>query len=174
MHPQEWATAYLALGSNEGERDASLALAVRQLQEHPKIEVKAGSPVYETAPIGPGSQGPYLNAVLRVETSLAADLLLDVMLGIERAAGRARDRPRWGPRSLDLDLLLYDDACIDRPGLEVPHPRLHERAFVLVPLLDLAPELSHPRLGETLATLAARLDLSRGIRRWPRDLPTAR
>ena len=174
VNRQEWATAYLALGSNEGEREASLAFAVSELRQHPAIDVVASSPIYETDPIGPGSQSRYLNAVLRVATSLAAAPLLEVMLRIERRAGRARERTRWAPRPLDLDLLLYDDACIDRPGLEVPHPRLHERAFVLVPLLDLAPDLIHPVLAESITTLARRVDIHRGIHKWPRELPIPR
>ncbi|MBW2272868.1 MAG: 2-amino-4-hydroxy-6-hydroxymethyldihydropteridine diphosphokinase [Deltaproteobacteria bacterium] len=151
-------TAYLALGSNLGEREALLVFAVEALAATPGIEVVAVSRIYETDPVGPGPQGAYLNAVMCVESGLEPRALLDRMLAVEREAGRERPSGalRWGPRTLDLDLLLYGDRCFDEPGLCVPHPRLHERAFVLEPLCELASETLHPRLGEPISAWAAR------------------
>jgi 2-amino-4-hydroxy-6-hydroxymethyldihydropteridine diphosphokinase len=168
------AAAFVALGSNLGDRDANLALAVRSLAALPEVAVAALSPVYETRPVGP-PQGPYLNAVAELRTTLPPRPLLDAMLEIETRAGRARSaeaRASWGPRTLDLDLLFYADRQIDEPGLEVPHPRLHQRAFVLVPLCALAPELHHPRLDVSIRCLAARLEEADrgGVRRWPLGL----
>jgi len=170
------AAVFVALGSNLGDRDANLEFGLRSLDALRAVEVAAVSPVYETRPVGP-PQAAYLNAVARLRTTLAPGDLLEEMLEIESRAGRERSRadsPRGGPRELDLDLLLYGDRLIEEAGLQVPHPRLHERAFVLVPLCALAPDLHHPRLGESMRRLAARLaDAERdGVRRWPPGLGT--
>ena len=167
----------MGLGSNLGDRDAHLAFGLRSLAGLRGVGVAAASPVYQTRPVGP-PQADYLNAVLELRTTLSARQLLRSLLAIERKAGRSRPRDafgRCGPRTLDLDLLLYADQQIHEPDLEVPHPRLHERAFVLVPLCDLAPELQHPRLGDSIQALRARLsDLDRaGVRPWPQPLPVA-
>jgi len=161
----------MALGSNLGDRDVHLEFALRALVDLDGVEPSVCSPVYETDPVGPGEQRPYLNAVVSLETSLAASALLEAMQGIEERAGRPRrlDVPRGSPRSLDLDLLLFGDQEIDEPDLKVPHPRLSERAFVLVPLADLAPNLVHPVLGETVSTLLTRVSRE-GIRPWLRCL----
>jgi 2-amino-4-hydroxy-6-hydroxymethyldihydropteridine diphosphokinase len=124
----------------------------------PKTHLLRLSPVYETDPVGP-PQPPYLNMVAELETELSPKGLLAEMLRVEKALGRER-RERWGPRTLDLDLLLYGDLVLEEAGLSVPHPRLHERAFVLVPLLDLLPEGRHPLLGQSFAELLASLDAS--------------
>jgi len=144
--------AFVGLGSNLGSRLQYLLDARAALDDTPGIAVVGASRLYETEPEGPPPQGPYLNAVLAVETAQEPAALLRRMLDIERSAGRVRDadQPRWGPRSLDLDLLLYADRCLDEPGLVVPHPRLHLRAFVLEPLAELAGDWPHPRLGEPL------------------------
>ncbi len=155
--------AYVGLGSNLGDRAAHLAEALDALHATPEVEVLDVSPVYETEPVGP-PQPPYWNAVVRLRTGLAPRALLERLLAIEREAGRVRSAERNAPRTLDLDLLLYGDCCLSEPGLELPHPRLAERAFVLVPLRDLAPELRHPLLGESVATLAARVSGSSGVR----------
>jgi 2-amino-4-hydroxy-6-hydroxymethyldihydropteridine diphosphokinase len=171
--PLEPATAYIALGSNLGDRQALLAFAVEALSATPRIEVVAVSRIYETAPVGPAPQGPYLNAVLRVETRLEPRALLEHMLDVERRAGRERPAAeplRWGPRTLDLDLLLYADRCLDEPGLCIPHPRLHERAFVLEPLCELAAALVHPRLGEPLSAWAERQRDPSAVRLLPGEL----
>ncbi len=149
-----WVPAYIGLGSNLGDRRAFLAQGIQGLTDRSGIEVERVSTIYETDPVGPQPQGPYLNAVARIRTVLAARELLEALLGIERVAGRERDPdgPAWVARTLDLDILLYGDECIEEPGLVVPHPRLHERAFVLEPLLELAPNLIHPRLAESIAS----------------------
>jgi len=153
--------AYVGLGSNLGDRSAHLLLGLSALSRLPDTHLLRLSPVYETEPVGP-PQPPYLNLVAELETELAPRALLGEMLAIERALGRER-RERWGPRTLDLDLLLYGDLVLEEEGLTVPHPRLHQRAFVLVPLLDLLPEGRHPLLGQSFRELLASLDTS-GVR----------
>lgn len=132
--------AYLALGSNLGDRLAHLQSAVDGLAAAEGVEVVAVSAVYETAPVGGPEQGPYLNAVVAVETALAPRALLGIGQHLEAAAARVRD-VRWGPRTLDVDVLLVGDTRVDEPDLVVPHPRMHERDFVLAPLADVAPHL---------------------------------
>jgi 2-amino-4-hydroxy-6-hydroxymethyldihydropteridine diphosphokinase len=150
--------AYVGLGSNLGDRAAHLLLGLSALSRLPKTHLLRLSPVYETDPVGP-PQPPYLNMVAELETELSPKGLLAEMLRVEKALGRER-RERWGPRTLDLDLLLYGDLVLEEAGLSVPHPRLHERAFVLVPLLDLLPEGRHPLLAQSFAELLASLDAS--------------
>jgi 2-amino-4-hydroxy-6-hydroxymethyldihydropteridine diphosphokinase len=132
-------SVYLGLGSNLGDRRAHLVSAVASLGHLGSIE--AGSPIYETAPVGGPNQGSYLNAVVKLETDLPPRLLLDGLVEIEIAAGRVRDE-KWGPRTLDLDILTYGEGSIDEPGLTVPHPQMRKRRFVLMPLADVAPGLS--------------------------------
>lgn len=131
--------AYLGIGSNLGDRLAHLQAAVDVLAGAPEITVVAVSPVYETEPVGGPPQDDYLNAVVAVDTTLSPHGLLDAAHGAEAAEHRVRAE-RWGPRTLDVDVLLVGDEQVHDPDLEVPHPRLTERAFVLVPLADLAPE----------------------------------
>jgi 2-amino-4-hydroxy-6-hydroxymethyldihydropteridine diphosphokinase len=153
------ANAYVGLGSNLGDRAAQLSAAARALADCAGLELVASSRVYETAPVGPPGQGPYLNAVLWLKSELGCRALLELLLGLEIRAGRQRDagEVRWGPRCLDLDLLLVGDRCVDEVGLQVPHPRLHERAFVLEPLCDLAPDLRHPIMNCSIAELKSQL-----------------
>jgi len=151
------ATAYIALGSNLGRRRAHLVAALAALRESPGVEVVAFSPLFETAPVGPPLQGPYLNAAARLETSLDAGTLLARLHEIEASRGRVRGPERNSARSLDLDLLLFGGLKQDEPGLTIPHPRLHERAFVLEPLRRIAADVVHPVLGETIEALAARV-----------------
>lgn len=159
-------TAYLALGSNLGDRQVALAGARQALGSVPGIRLAAASPLYETEPVGgPAGQGPYLNAVLRVETDLAPRALLRRCLEVEACFGRRR-RERWGARTLDVDLLLFGDEVRSEPDLELPHPRLHLRRFVLAPLRDLAPELVHPVLGRTVRELIDDLPSPGGVRRF--------
>lgn len=155
--PQPDVIAYVALGSNLADREARLEAASRALAATPGTQVEAASRVYETAPVGVPGQGPYLNAVLQLRTSLSPRALWQRLQAIEREAGRLREQEsvRWGPRCLDLDLLLYAQVCLSEPDLEIPHPRLHERAFVLEPLCELAADLVHPRLGGALCDWAA-------------------
>lgn len=148
--------AYLSIGSNLGDREAHLALAMRRLAALPETTLVAVSPVLETDPVGPPPQGPYLNAAVHLRTGLAPRALLAALLAIERDAGRVRT-VRNAARPLDLDLLFYGARVLDEPGLTVPHPRIAERSFVLEPLAALAPDLVHPTLGARIAELADRL-----------------
>ncbi|MGE3809498.1 MAG: 2-amino-4-hydroxy-6-hydroxymethyldihydropteridine diphosphokinase [Gemmataceae bacterium] len=142
--------AYIALGSNLGDRQATLDQAVARLRSTPGITVKKVSSYVETEPVGgPPGQDKYLNAAAELEIALSPRALLDQLLHIEAELGRVRSEPN-APRTLDLDLLLYGDQVIDEPGLQVPHPRLHERVFVLQPLAEIAPGVRHPRLGRSV------------------------
>ncbi|HET8893403.1 MAG TPA: 2-amino-4-hydroxy-6-hydroxymethyldihydropteridine diphosphokinase [Gaiellaceae bacterium] len=147
--------AYVALGSNLGDREATLRAAVDALAATEGVEVVAVSRLIDTAPVGNVDQPRFLNGVVALETELPARELLDLLLAVEQRFGRVREGvPAQGPRTLDLDLLLYGDAQIDEPGLRVPHPRLHERSFVLEPLADVAPGLEVPGKGPIQALLA--------------------
>jgi 2-amino-4-hydroxy-6-hydroxymethyldihydropteridine diphosphokinase len=131
--------AFLGLGSNLGNRLTNLQAAVDTLQTEPGLRVTASSRVWETVPVGGPPQPDYLNAVIRAETDLSARDLLDVARRVEQRMGRVR-KERWGARLLDVDILLYDEEQIDEPELVVPHPRMAERAFVLLPLLEVDPD----------------------------------
>jgi len=146
-------TAFVGIGSNLGDRESHLSRAVELLSTADNIEVSAVSQIRETEPVGPVEQGPFLNAAVRVETELAPRELLHLLLDIEERMGRVR-RERFGPRTIDLDLLLYGDEVVDEPGLTVPHPRLTERRFALEPLSDLDPGLTIPGSGPISALLA--------------------
>jgi 2-amino-4-hydroxy-6-hydroxymethyldihydropteridine diphosphokinase len=141
--------AYIGLGSNLGDREQSIRRAAEL------IGARRVSTIRETEPWGIEDQPFFLNAVAELETDLPPRRLLDRLLVVERKLGRTRDSARFGPRTIDLDLLLYGDESIDRPGLQVPHPRLHERRFVLEPLAELEPSLVVPGRGPVSALLAA-------------------
>jgi 2-amino-4-hydroxy-6-hydroxymethyldihydropteridine diphosphokinase len=143
--------AFLGLGSNLGDRMANLQRAIDLLAGRPGIQVLRSSRVYETDPVGGPAQPPYLNAVVEVATRLSPQELLEVCLAVERRLGRVRGE-RWGPRTIDIDLLTYGREELNEPSLTVPHPRMHERAFVLVPLLELAPDPPLPG-GRSMASL---------------------
>jgi 2-amino-4-hydroxy-6-hydroxymethyldihydropteridine diphosphokinase len=145
---------YVALGSNLGNRQANLTMALRMFE--PLARIEAVSALYESPPQPPAPPPPYLNAACRIVTGLSPDALLRHLKRMEHLIGR-RDSQRWAPRPIDLDIALYDDRVLDDGDLTVPHPRLAERAFVLRPLLDLDPELTHPASGERLADLLARV-----------------
>jgi 2-amino-4-hydroxy-6-hydroxymethyldihydropteridine diphosphokinase len=140
--------AYVGVGANLGDREATIRAAIETLPA-----VVAVSKLRETDPVGVVDQPPFLNGAVALETELAPRDLLAVLLAVERKLGRER-RERWGPRTIDLDLLLYGDEAIDEPGLTVPHPRLHERRFALEPLLDLDPDVAIPGRGRVADLLA--------------------
>ncbi|HEX2195933.1 MAG TPA: 2-amino-4-hydroxy-6-hydroxymethyldihydropteridine diphosphokinase [Actinomycetota bacterium] len=136
--------AYVGIGSNVGDRVAFCRAAVDGLRAHPAIEVDATSSLYETSPVGGPPQRSFVNLVVKVRTSLDARALLDAVKKIERQLGREPNEMRWGPRVADLDILTYDDEKVAEPDLEIPHPRLTQRRFVLVPLLEIDPDAADP------------------------------
>ncbi len=149
------ARAYVGLGANLGLREETLRHAVELLAAEDRVEVVGVSTLRETDPVGVVDQPRFLNGAVAVETTLPPRELLDVLLGIERTLGRVRDGTRWGPRTVDLDLLVYGDEVVDEPGLRVPHPRIQERRFVLEPLAELNPGLVIPGAGRVLDVLSA-------------------
>jgi 2-amino-4-hydroxy-6-hydroxymethyldihydropteridine diphosphokinase len=158
-------TGYVALGGNEGDRLANLERAVRELST--RFAVTARSPLYETEPVGFADQPWFLNAVIAIETDRTPHALLRELQWVERMLGKATPFAN-GPRTLDLDLLLYGDTVIDEPGLQVPHPRMHERGFVLTPLADIASDFLHPALKRTIGDLANTVeDASDVVPFWP-------
>lgn len=148
---------YLALGTNLGDRPGNLRAAVKALA--PDVEVRAESRVYETPPWGYVDQPAFLNMAVEAETSLSPEELLGRLKQVEVEVGREPSF-RYGPRRIDIDILFYDDLVLESGALTIPHPRLHERAFVLVPLMDLAPGLVHPVLGRSVTDLLAGQDQS--------------
>jgi 2-amino-4-hydroxy-6-hydroxymethyldihydropteridine diphosphokinase len=158
----------LSLGSNLGRRFDTLQGAIDVLFDAPGLEFVAASPVYETDPVGGPEQGPYLNAVVLAESRIDPRTLLERVQGVESAFGRVRNGEQWGPRTLDVDLIVVGDVVSDDPELRLPHPRAHERAFVLLPWSDIDPEAElpgHGRVADLLAGLPAQ-----GVRRDPRRL----
>ncbi|MFW6045174.1 MAG: 2-amino-4-hydroxy-6-hydroxymethyldihydropteridine diphosphokinase [Planctomycetota bacterium] len=149
--------AYIALGSNLGQRRTILRGAFSHLDQHETIRVVSTSRFYETEPVGGPEQGKYLNAAAGLLTGLTPHELLYALQTIEDHFGRTR-RVRWGPRTLDLDLLLYEDRIIQSRDLTVPHPRMHQRRFVLEPLAEIAPDAVHPGLETTVRELLAELN----------------
>ena len=147
------ARVFVGIGSNEGDRLALILRAVKALETTPGVRVVALALIQETEPVGGPPQGRFLNTVVELETTLEPRTLLGGLQTIEQRLGRRPSSQRWAPRPLDLDLLLYEDRRIEEPELTVPHPRLHERRFVLEPLAQLAPDLRHPILGQTMAEL---------------------
>ncbi len=156
-------TAYLGLGSNLGNRLAFLRGGRDSLVNRFDILLRRASGVYETEAVGgPADNPPFLNAVLEIDTALAPRDLLAACLAVEDEFGRTRPM-EWAPRTLDIDLLLYGSTVIDESGLQIPHPRLQERAFVLAPLSEIAPDLRHPLLGKTIRELTDKLPLPAGL-----------
>jgi 2-amino-4-hydroxy-6-hydroxymethyldihydropteridine diphosphokinase len=153
-------TVFIALGSNLGDRLEHLRAGISLLEQHLEIMVGTKSRIFETEPFGVTSaQDAYLNAAAKLETSLSASGLLQIMLEVERAQGRERQE-RWGARTLDLDILLYGTQIISEPHLEIPHPRMLDRAFVLAPLADIAPNLEIPGQAIRVGQALEKLDIS--------------
>ena len=155
--------AYLGLGSNLGDREANLLMALELLSH--RLKVKKVSSVYQTDPLGDVNQPRFLNQVCEVETTLNPHELLLLAKGIEKKLGRRAGRPN-APRPMDIDILFYDDKVINTPELTIPHPRLMERAFVLIPLAEIAPQLKHPLVGITVSELKERLKERQGVFKW--------
>ena len=151
--------AYIGLGSNLADPPAQIESALKAITRIRETRLVTRSRLYASAPWGKTDQPEFVNAVAEIDTVLSARDLLDDLLAIERKAGRRRNADRWGPRILDLDILLYGQAVIDEPWLRIPHPHLHERAFVLVPLNEIAPDVNLPN-GGRLSDLLQRVDLS--------------
>lgn len=169
--PDFMTQSLIALGSNLGERSAHMRHALVRLGNLPSTKMEDVSALYETAPVGgPDNQGPYLNAAALIRTALSPAQLLEAVQGVE--AERQRERIiRWGPRTLDLDILTYGEFVSDDPDLTLPHPRMHERRFVMMPVCDIAPDLPHPRLGRSMLALLRELpaepdDLTVVSRMW--------
>jgi 2-amino-4-hydroxy-6-hydroxymethyldihydropteridine diphosphokinase len=145
---------HIGLGANLGDREATIRAALDRLDGEDGIQVVRVSSLRETDPVGYTDQPRFLNGVAELETELAPRELLERLLSVERVLGRVREGPRYGPRTIDLDLLLYGDAVVDEPGLRIPHPRLAERRFVLEPLAELEPDLVVPGCGRLRDLLA--------------------
>jgi 2-amino-4-hydroxy-6-hydroxymethyldihydropteridine diphosphokinase len=161
--------SFIGLGANLGEREAAIRAALEEISKLPGTELARVSSLYDTEPVGEVDQPNFLNAVAQIDTELTARQLLWNLLLIERRLGRVRTQ-RYGPRTIDLDLLMYGNQVVDEPDLKVPHPELTRRSFVLVPLVELDPLLVHPVTGETLLThlswLKTRPPVKRGTRLW--------
>lgn len=153
--------AYLSIGSNLGDKIFNCRRALEELAADGTVRVQARSPLYRTEPVDYTAQDWFINQVVRVETELAPSALLDRLQEVQRRLGRTEPAVRFGPRLIDLDILLYDRLVLDGPRLSLPHPRMHRRRFVLKPLCDIDPELVHPVLGRDIRTLLAELGADR-------------
>ena len=158
-------TAYISLGSNMGDRESYLEKAINILGSHGKIEVTKRSSMYETDPVGFTEQDQFLNMVIEIRTSLSPETLLHQCLQVEIDLGREREF-KWGPRIIDLDILLFNHETIEAENLLIPHPRMQERAFVLIPLLEVAPSIEHPSFNAPLAEFLDEIPDKEGVRLW--------
>jgi len=161
--------AFIGLGSNLGDREANIRQALQQLEQMPETTIVRGSSLYDTEPVGVPDQPNFLNGVVQIETHLAPRQLLWNLMLIERRLGRVRTQ-HWGPRVIDLDLLLYGEEVVDEPDLQVPHPQMTQRSFVMVPLVEIEPLLVHPVTNQTMLSILQRLGadplVKHGSRLW--------
>ncbi len=160
------AKVFLSLGSNQGDRSANLAEAIRLLRT--EVTVAAVSPVYETEPVGYLDQPWFLNLVCEIVTDKTPRQMLTLAGKVEQALGRVREI-RYGPRTVDVDILLYDDLVLDEPDLQIPHPRMIERAFVLIPLAEIAGDFIHPGTKTSISTLKDMMTDKSQVRLWKGD-----
>ena len=147
---------YIGVGSNLGDKVGNCRRAIEAIVSDGRNRIVQCSPLYQTEPVGKKDQDWFVNGVFAMETSMEPGDLLDFLLTAEKRMGRVR-RERWGPRVIDLDILIFGQRVIDEGGFQIPHPRLHERGFVLTPLRDIAPDLVHPLLGKTISQILAEL-----------------
>lgn len=157
--------AYISLGSNIGDRSENFRRAIEKLERKPDIQVVNHSSIYDTDPVGYEDQDQFLNMVIKVKTNLKPFELIDVCLEIENELGRKREI-RWGPRTIDLDILLYNQENINSEKLIVPHPRMHERAFVIIPLLEIHTNIKHPTMDIPLKVILEDIPDREGVRIW--------
>jgi 2-amino-4-hydroxy-6-hydroxymethyldihydropteridine diphosphokinase len=157
--------AYISFGSNIGDRNGNIRMALELIGEHPNIEIERVSSIYETEPFGRKDQRWFLNGVVEITTSLSPEELLIELQDIEIKLGRKREE-RWGPRRIDLDIILFDNLIIEGEDLKIPHPGLHNRRFVLTPLVELAPRLLHPRLNKTIEELLLEVGDRCEVKMW--------
>jgi len=160
-------SVYIGIGSNIGDRESYIQTSLLRLQEYPGLQITSTSSLYETVPIGVTEQGPFLNMVAMLETEMNAFQLLEILQGIEQSLGRERDI-RWGPRTIDLDILLYNQENIVAEGLVVPHPRLLQRGFVIIPLHELNPEIIIPTTNKRIDSYFNHIEDKEGVRLWKR------
>jgi 2-amino-4-hydroxy-6-hydroxymethyldihydropteridine diphosphokinase len=156
--------AYVGLGSNIGDKAGNMMRALEILGQFDGLKVTKISSFYETEPVGYEDQNWFVNAVAQIETIFPPEELLSMLKKTEQVIGR-RETIRWGPREIDLDLLMYDQLCFDSPDLVIPHPRMHERAFVLVPLVEIVPDQVHPILKKTVTELLTELQPQKFVKR---------
>jgi 2-amino-4-hydroxy-6-hydroxymethyldihydropteridine diphosphokinase len=161
--------AFIGLGSNLGDREANIRQALQFLEQLPETTIVRGSSLYDTEPVGVSDQPNFLNGVVQIETHLSPRRLLWNLMLIERRLGRVRTR-QWGPRVIDLDLLLYGEEVVDEDDLQVPHPLMTQRSFVMVPLVEIEPLLVHPVTNQTMLSILQRLGadplVKHGSRLW--------
>lgn len=148
--------AYISLGSNLAKREENIQRAIKLINDHPAINVVKISPIYETEPVGFKDQNWFLNAVIELDTTLGYQKLLCVLKQVEAKLGKKIER-KWGPRTIDLDILFYDDLILNSQDLQIPHKLMHQRRFVLIPLAQIAPNVKHPILNKTIKELVAEL-----------------